>query len=175
MSDVNRVCLTGRLGRDPDVRSTASGSTVLGFSLAVSERRRNQQTGQWEDYTNWVNCTVFGKRADALAGILAKGMLVCVEGRLRWSQWERDGQRRSSVDVVVDELVIPSLPKSGDGGAEPREQQGQPEYQGASYAHHSGHSDAYSAGTRARQQHRVGTLDFDGHEVPLYSEEDIPF
>lgn len=172
---MNRVCLTGRLGRDPDVRSTASGNTVLGFSLAVSERRRNQQTGQWEDCTNWVNCTVFGKRAEALASILTKGMLICVEGRLRWSQWERDGQKRSAIDVVVTEIVIPSLPKAEDGGAEPQAQREQPEYQGGSYAPYSGRSDAYAAGARARQQNQVGTMNFDGYEVPLYSEEEIPF
>ncbi len=173
MSDVNRVCLTGRLGRDPDVRSTASGSTVLGFSLAVSERRKNHQTGEWEDYTNWVNCTVFGNRAEPLSHILAKGMLVCVEGRLRWSQWERDGQKRSAIDVVVTELVIPSLPKAEDGGAEPQAQQGQTEYQGASHAPCAGRSDAYAAGAKVRE--KVGTMNFDGYTVPLYSEEDIPF
>lgn len=170
---MNRVCLTGRLGRDPDVRATASGNTVLGFSLAVSERRKNHQTGEWEDYTNWVNCTVFGNRAEPLSHILVKGMLVCVEGRLRWSQWERDGQKRSALDVVVTELVIPSLPKAKDGGAEQQAQQGQPEYQGASHALCAGRSDAYAAGAKVRE--KVGTMNFDGYAVPLYSEEDIPF
>ena len=159
MSDVNRVTLTGRLGKDPEVRSTASGTTVMGLRLAVSERKKNQGTGEWEDYTNWVDCTVFGKRADALSHILAKGMRVCVDGRLHYSSWERDGQTRSRIDVVVDEIVLPSAPKDSQGaGAD-----AQPGYQAATYVQ-----------PMARGQ-QVGTLDFDGYEVPLYSEEEIPF
>ena len=76
MSNINRVIISGRLTRDPDVRTTAGGTTVMGLGVAVNDRRRNQQTGQWEDYTNFIDCTMFGSRAEALSRILTKGMLV---------------------------------------------------------------------------------------------------
>ena len=117
MSNINRVIISGRLTRDPDVRTTAGGTTVMGLGVAVNDRRRTQQTGQWEDYTNFIDCTMFGSRAEALSRILTKGMLVCIEGRLRWSQWERDGQKRSKIEVIVDEVEMPSRSQgaSGDG------------------------------------------------------------
>ena len=92
MANINRVIISGRLTRDPELRQTAGGTPVLGMGVAVNDRRRNVQTGQWEDYTNFIDCTMFGARAESLSRILTKGMLVCIEGRLRWSQWERDGQ-----------------------------------------------------------------------------------
>jgi single-strand DNA-binding protein len=113
MSNINRVIISGRLTRDPEVRSTAGGTTVMGLGVAVNDRRRNQQTGQWEDYTNYIDCTMFGSRAESLSHILTKGMLVCIEGRLRWSQWERDGQKRSKIEVIVDEVEMPSRPQGG--------------------------------------------------------------
>lgn len=115
MADINRVVISGRLTRDPEVRATSGGTTVMGFGVAVNDRRRNQQTGQWEDYANFIDCTMFGNRADALSRILAKGMLVVCEGRLRWSSWERDGQKRSKVEVIVDEVVLPSRSQGGSG------------------------------------------------------------
>lgn len=116
MSNINRVIISGRLTRDPDVRSTAGGTTVMGLGVAVNERRKNQQTGQWEDYTNFIDCTMFGARAESLSRILTKGMLVCIEGRLHWSSWERDGQKRSKIEVFVDEIELPSRSQQGQGG-----------------------------------------------------------
>ena len=118
MANINRVIISGRLTRDPEVRSTAGGTTVMGLGVAVNDRRRNQQTGQWEDYTNFIDCTMFGNRAESLSHILAKGMLVCIEGRLRWSSWERDGQKRSKIEVIVDEIELPSRGQGGQGGSD---------------------------------------------------------
>lgn len=105
---INKVMISGNLARDPEMRSTAGGTSVMQFSVAVNERRKNSQTGEWEDYANWVDCSLFGKRAEALERILGKGTKVAIEGRLRWSQWERDGQKRSKLDVIVDELELMS-------------------------------------------------------------------
>ena len=93
---INRVIITGNLTRDPELRSTASGMPVLGFGVAVNDRRRNQQTGEWEDYPNFIDCTMFGARAESVSRFLSKGSKVAIEGKLRWSQWERDGQKRSN-------------------------------------------------------------------------------
>ena len=117
MADINRVIISGRLTRDPELRQTAGGTPVLGMGVAVNDRRRNFQTGQWEDYTNFIDCTMFGARAESLSRILTKGMLVCIEGRLRWSQWERDGQKRSKIEVIVDELELPSRGQGAQDGA----------------------------------------------------------
>ncbi len=105
---INRVIISGNLTRDPELRSTASGLPVLGFGVAVNDRRKNQQTGEWEDYPNFIDCTMFGTRAQNLSQYLAKGAKVAIEGKLRWSQWERDGQKRSKIEVIVDELEFMS-------------------------------------------------------------------
>ena len=101
---INRVNISGNLTRDPELRATSGGTQVLTFGVAVNDRRRNQQTGEWEDVPNFVDCVVFGNRADALSRFLSKGMKVAIEGKLRWSSWERDGQKRSKLEVIVDEV-----------------------------------------------------------------------
>lgn len=110
---INRVIISGNLTRDPDLRCTQSGTAVLSFGVAVNDRCKNQQTGEWEDRPNFVDCTMFGARANSLAQYLSKGTKVSIEGKLRWSQWERDGQKRSKLEVIVDELEFMS---SRDGG-----------------------------------------------------------
>lgn len=105
---INRVIISGNLTRDSELRATASGLPVLGFGVAVNDRRKNQQTGEWEDYPNFIDCTMFGARAESLSRFLSKGTKVSIEGKLRWSQWEREGQKRSKIEVIVDELEFMS-------------------------------------------------------------------
>ena len=113
---INRVVISGNLTRDPELRSTASGMAVLSFGVAVNDRRRNPQTDQWEDYPNFIDCTVFGNRAQGLANILTKGMKVAIEGRLRYSTWEtQDGQKRSKIEVIADNVDFMSRRDSFDG------------------------------------------------------------
>ena len=105
---INRVSITGNLTRDPELRATAGGTQVLSFGVAVNDRRRNPQTGEWEDCPNFVDCTMFGTRAEAVSRFLAKGNKVAIEGELRYSSWEKDGQRRSKLEVIVDEIEFMS-------------------------------------------------------------------
>ena len=84
------------------------GLPVRGWGGAVNDRRKNQQTGEWEDYPNFIDCTMFGARAESLSRYLGKGTKVAIEGKLRWSQWEREGQKRSKIEVIVDELEFMS-------------------------------------------------------------------
>lgn len=105
---INRVIISGNLTRDPELRATASGLPVLGFGVAVNDRRKNQQSGEWEDYPNFIDCTMFGTRAESLSRFLTKGAKVAIEGKLRWSQWEREGQKRSKIEVIIDELEFMS-------------------------------------------------------------------
>lgn len=109
---INRVCISGNLTRDPGLRVTAGGTHVLSLSVAVNDRRRNPATGEWEDYPNFVDCAMFGTRAEAVGRYLAKGSKVAIEGRLRYTSWERDGERRGKLEVVVDEIELMS--RGGD-------------------------------------------------------------
>ena len=111
---INKVVISGNLTRDPELRQTANGFPVLGFGVAVNDRRKNQQTGEWEDYPNFIDCTMFGARAESFSRFLSKGSKVAIEGKLRWSQWERDGQKRSKIEVVVDEIEF--MTARGEGG-----------------------------------------------------------
>lgn len=105
---INRVIISGNLTREPELRRTQGGMAILSFGVAVNDRRRNQETGEWEDYANFVDCTMFGNRAESLSNYLSKGTKVAIEGKLRWSQWEREGQKRSKLEVIVDELEFMS-------------------------------------------------------------------
>ena len=112
---INRVNISGNLTRDPELRATAGGTQVLSFGVAVNDRRRNPQNGEWEDYPNFVDCTMFGPRAEAVSRYLSKGSKVAIEGKLRYSSWERDGQRRSKLEVIVDEIEFLSRGQQGGG------------------------------------------------------------
>ena len=110
MQDINRVNITGNLTRDPELRATSGGTQVLSFGVACSDSRKNQQTGEWEDYPNFVDCTMFGARAEALSRILSKGQKVAIEGKLRYSTWEKDGQKRHKLEVIAESIVLMSRP-----------------------------------------------------------------
>ena len=114
---INRVMISGNLTRDAELRTTPSGTSILSFGVAVNDRRRNAN-GEWEDYANFIDCTMFGRRAEALAQYLTKGVKVAIEGRLHYSSWEdrNSGQRRSKVDVTVDELEFMSSRNGGGQG-----------------------------------------------------------
>lgn len=105
---INVVNISGNLTRDSELRRTAGGTAILGFCVAVNDRRKNRQTGEWEDYPNFVDCTVFGTRAEKLAGMLTRGTKVCVFGKARYTSWEKDGQKRSKIEVVVDDIELMS-------------------------------------------------------------------
>ena len=102
---INRVNISGNLTRDPELRVTGAGTSILSFGVAVNDRRRNPQSGEWEDYPNFVDCVVFGARAEPLSRFLSKGSKVAVEGKLRYSTWEtKDGQKRSRLEVIADDI-----------------------------------------------------------------------
>lgn len=104
---INKVILSGNLGGEPEVRMSSSGIPVLSFNLAVNERIRDQ-SGNWNDRPNWFSCTMFGSRAESVSRYLSKGSKVAIAGRLRYSSWERDGQRRSKVEVIVEDIEFMS-------------------------------------------------------------------
>lgn len=105
---INRVFVTGNLTRDAELRDTQGGTSYLRMGVAVNDRRKNPQTGKWEDVPNFVDCVMFGTRAEAIARYLTKGTKVAVDGSLRHSSWERDGQRRSKLEVAVRDVEFMS-------------------------------------------------------------------
>ena len=109
---INRVTISGNLTRDPELRATQGGTSVLALGVAVNDRRKNPQTGAWEDYPNFVDCVVFGARGERLAQYLAKGSKVAVEGKLRYRSWtdQQTGKKRSALEVVVDDIDLMSAP-----------------------------------------------------------------
>lgn len=117
---INNVNISGNLVRDSELRQTNSGFSILGFSVAVNDRMKNQQTGEWEDHPNFIDCTLFGSRAEKLAGYLVKGVKVAVNGKLRQSTWEKDGQKRSKIEIIVDDVEFMSQRK--DSGVQAAEQ-----------------------------------------------------
>ncbi len=112
---INRVVISGNLTRDAELRTTQSGLSILSMGVAVNERHKNSATGEWEDRPNYVDCALFGSRGEKLQPYLRKGCKVAVEGRLRYSSWESGGERRSKLDVIVDEIEFMSR---RDGGAQ---------------------------------------------------------
>ena len=120
MSDINRVVLTGRLTKDPELKSLSDSTSVLAMRLAFSTRRKDPNTGEWGDQSNFIDVSLFGNRADSLSRILEKGRLIGVEGRLRWREWETpQGERRSAIDIAADNVeLLGGKGESGGSGAQ---------------------------------------------------------
>jgi single-strand DNA-binding protein len=115
---INRVLITGNLTRDPELRATGSGMSVLQMGVAVNDRRKNPQSGEWEDVPNFIDVVMFGTRAESVSRFLSKGSKVAIEGKLRWSSWEdkATGAKRSKVEVVADDIEFMSTRGEGGGG-----------------------------------------------------------
>ena len=119
MASINRVVLLGNLTHDPELRSLPSGTAVCQLRLAVNDRVKDRTTGEWTDYANYFDVTVFGSQGERCAQYLARGRQVAVDGRLRWRSWEtQDGQKRSKVEVVADTVQFVG-PREGGSGSTP--------------------------------------------------------
>ena len=101
--NINRVVLTGNLTRDPEVRATGGGMAICKLGIAVNTRRKNSE-GQWEEKPNFFRVTVFGRQAESCGQYLKKGRPVAIDGRLEWSTWESEGQKRESIDIIADSV-----------------------------------------------------------------------
>ena len=128
MASLNKVMLIGNLGKDPEVRYTASGQAVAGFSLATTEKFKGK-SGEWEERTEWHNITLWGKLAEIAGEYLAKGKTVYIEGRLQTRKWQdKSGNDRYTTEVVGDKMQMLSpkgesrrgetspAPSAGNGG-----------------------------------------------------------
>ena len=118
-ASINRVVLLGNLTHDPELRSLPSGTAVCQLRIAVNDRVKDRTSGEWTDYANYFDVTVFGAQGERCAQYLAKGRQVAVDGRLRWRQWEKDGQKRSKVEVVADTVQFVGPREGGSGSGAP--------------------------------------------------------
>ena len=123
MANLNKVMLIGRLTRDPEARTFANGGKVAKFGFAVNNRRKNNQTGQWEDEPVFIDCEAFnrgeqGTLADRVEQTLRKGQQIFIEGHLKLDQWDdkTTGQKRSMLRVVVDNFQYLERREDGMGG-----------------------------------------------------------
>ncbi|MEM7098485.1 MAG: single-stranded DNA-binding protein [Pseudomonadota bacterium] len=103
---INKVILIGNLGRDPETRYAQSGSPVTNFSIATSESWRDRATGENQERTEWHNVVCFARLAEIAGEYLRKGSKVYIEGSLRTSQWEQDGQKRYRTEIMARELQM---------------------------------------------------------------------
>lgn len=113
---VNKVILVGNLGQDPELKYTASGTAVCNFSVATSERFKNNQ-GEWQERTEWHRVVVWAKMAENCANYLSKGRQVYVEGSLRTRSWDdQEGNKRYMTEIVARDVQFLSGGQQGGGG-----------------------------------------------------------
>ncbi|MDR1506899.1 MAG: single-stranded DNA-binding protein [Treponema sp.] len=130
MVDLNHVVLIGRLTRDAELKYTANGQAVCKFSIAVNRRKKSGD--QWVDEPNFFDIVLWGRQGESLNQYLVKGKMVGVDGELRQDRWEQDGQNRSKVEIVANnvQLLGGSAGGSSFGGASSpgpaRQEQGVP-------------------------------------------------
>ncbi len=124
MANLNKVMLIGRLTRDPEARTFSNGGKVAKFGFAVNNRRKNAQTGQWEDEPVFLECEVFnrgenGTLADRIEQTVHKGHQIFIEGHLKLDQWndKTTGDKRQQLKVVVDNFQYLERREDGAGGA----------------------------------------------------------
>jgi single-strand DNA-binding protein len=121
---VNKVILVGTCGQDPETRYMPNGNAVTNLSLATSEQWTDKQTGQKVEKTEWHRVSLFGKVAEIAGEYLRKGSQVYVEGKLQTREWEKDGIKRYTTEIVVDMQgtmqLLGGRPEGGD--AAPRQQ-----------------------------------------------------
>ena len=113
---LNKVMLIGRLGADPEVRNTNSGSTVANLRIATTERRKDQD-GNWNEQTEWHSVVCFGRTAELVERYLSKGRQVYIEGRLQTRKWQdREGKDRWTTEVVAFTVQFLGSRDGGGGG-----------------------------------------------------------
>ena len=110
---VNQVILLGNLTRDPELRQTPSGQSVVSFSLALN-RAYKGQNGEWQEATDYIDCVAWGPLAERVSQYLTKGRRALVQGRLQSRSWEQEGQKRSKVEVLANDVTF--VDSRGEGG-----------------------------------------------------------
>ncbi len=115
---VNKAILIGNLGSDPEVRYTPSGFAMANLRVATTERRKDRESGEYRDHTEWHRVVLLGKLAEIAGEYLKKGSKVYIEGRLQTRKWQgQDGQERYTTEIVANDLQMLDS-RGGDVGYE---------------------------------------------------------
>jgi single-strand DNA-binding protein len=117
-NDLNHCSFIGRLGRDPETRYLPNGDAVTNFSIAVGESWKNKETGELNESVEWVRVTAWRKLGEICGEYLKKGAQVYVSGKMKTREWEKDGVKRYTTEVVIDKMQM----LGGKKDAEPAEQ-----------------------------------------------------
>ncbi len=120
---LNKVMLLGNLGADPELRMTQGGQAILKLRLATTESYLDKG-GTRQERTEWHSITVWGKRGEALARILSKGAKIFVEGSLRTSSYEKDGEKRYRTEIIANNILLTG--RRGEGATESDEMGARP-------------------------------------------------
>jgi single-strand DNA-binding protein len=121
---VNKVILVGNLGKDPEMKYTASGAAIANITVATSESWNDKQTGEKQEKTEWHRVVFFRRLAEVVGEYLRKGSQVYIEGKLQTRKWQdQNGQDRYSTEVVANEMQMLGG-RAGDSGGRPQQQQG---------------------------------------------------
>jgi single-strand DNA-binding protein len=152
MRGVNKVILVGTCGQDPETRYTPGGTAITNLSLATSEKWKDKQTGQMVEKPEWHRVSLFGKVAEIAGEYLRKGSQVYIEGKLQTREWEKDGIKRYTTEIIVDMQGTMQLL-----GGKPNDQQSQ---------QRQAHPQAGAARQPAPRPQQAAPPDFD---------DDIPF
>jgi single-strand DNA-binding protein len=154
---VNKVTLLGNVGKDPEIRSSASGVMVANLALATSDRQKDAQ-GNWQDRTEWHNLVAFNRTAEIVRDYVKKGSKLFVEGKIQTRNWDdkETGQKRYRTEIIVNELILLSSRDEGAGGA-------------------SGYSRAASSSSSAANFDQRPPAAANGQDETMISDDDIPF
>ncbi|NLZ79565.1 MAG: single-stranded DNA-binding protein [Gammaproteobacteria bacterium] len=180
---INKVILIGNVGGDPETRYLPNGNAVTNLTLATSDSWRDKQTGQMQERTEWHRISLFGKIAEIAGQYLRKGSKVYIEGRLQTREWEKDGVKRYTTEIIVDMGgSMQMLDSRGDneGGNRPapapRQQQPQQQYQQQSQQPQQPQQQQYQQ-QQAAPQRPAPSVQQDAQPAPDYDsfDDDIPF
>ena len=111
---INKVILVGNLGNDPETRFMPNGNPVTNISIATSESWKDKQSGQQQERTEWHRIVFFNRLAEIAGEYLKKGSKVYIEGALRTRQWDKEGQKHYSTEIIANEMQM--LDGRNDGG-----------------------------------------------------------
>jgi single-strand DNA-binding protein len=114
---VNKVILLGNVGKDPEIRATGSGMMVANFSLATTDRSKDQ-TGNWTDRTEWHNLVAFQRTAEIVRDYVKKGSKLYIEGKIQTRSWDdkNSGEKKYRTEIIVNDLSLLSGRGEGDAG-----------------------------------------------------------
>ena len=129
MASVNKTILIGAVGRDPEVRYSQSGKAIANLSIATSQKRKDKQTGEYVEDTQWHRLKFFDKLAEIVGEYVKKGSTIYVEGQIKYGKFtNKDGMEISTVDIVCNEMTILSRSKDQKDQAAEKPKQASPEF-----------------------------------------------